>query len=301
MIIVDHSEYLNQFSNYLTSEKHSSANTVSSYLRDITFFSDFLADQDIACSEVSKATIQQYFVRLKRLGKSPSTLARTLASLKCFYTYLVSRGEMRENPVVNISLDKAEKKLPEIMSGSDVELLLEQPVSSDLKGCRDKAMLELLYATGIRVTELIDLDIEDVFLDAGLLRCTGTNGKERMIPMYPAAIKYLRDYLAVVRPALLADSEESSLFVNMNGSRMSRQGFWKLVKHYQQSAGIEKDITPHTLRHSFAAHLLENGADIHAVQEMLGHSDISSTQVYTKVIKKQLKDVYNKAHPRATE
>lgn len=298
---MENSDYISRFEKYLTEEKHSSTNTVSSYLRDITYFGEFLSERDVFFNRVRKTDVQQYATYLRKMGKSASTIARTVASMKCFFNYLIREGIISANPALDISTEKTEKKLPEILSGRDVERLLEQPVSTDSKGCRDKAMLELLYATGIRVTELIDLNLNDIFLDAGLLRCAGLNGKERMIPMYPAAIKYLRDYVTIVRPTLLADSNEESLFVNMNGARMSRQGFWKLVKHYQQCAGIEKDITPHTLRHSFAAHLLENGADIHAVQEMLGHSDISSTQVYTKVIKKQLKDVYNKAHPRAAE
>ena len=167
-----------------------------------------------------------------------------------------------------------------------------------MKGYRDKAMLELLYATGIRVTELIDLNIDDVNLSAGVIRCRGKD-KERFIPMYPKAVKALADYITIVRPQMIAMPDEQSLFVNVSGERMSRQGFWKIIKSYQQKAHIEKTITPHTLRHSFAAHLLENGADLHSIQEMLGHSDISSTQVYSQLVKKQLKDVYNKAHPRA--
>ena len=179
-----------------------------------------------------------------------------------------------------------------------MELLLDQPKCIDPKGYRDKAMLELLYATGIRVTELIDLNISDVNLVAGVIRCASRN-RERFIPMYPTAVKALSDYITLVRPQMILMPDEQSLFVNVSGERMSRQGFWKIVKHYQKKAGIEKDITPHTLRHSFAAHLLENGADIHAIQEMLGHRDISSTHMYSQLVKKQLKDVYNKAHPRA--
>ena len=195
-------------------------------------------------------------------------------------------------------MDRAEKKLPSVLTGKEVELLLSQPVTADMKGYRDRAMLELLYATGIRVTELISLDISDARLSAGMIRCA-SGGRERMIPMYPAAVKALADYIDKVRDSMIASPEETALFVNVNGTRMSRQGFWKVVKHYQEKAGIEKDITPHTLRHSFAAHLLENGADLRSIQEMLGHADISSTQVYTKVVSHQLKDVYNKAHPRA--
>jgi integrase/recombinase XerD len=195
-------------------------------------------------------------------------------------------------------LEKAVKKLPQILTGKEVELLLRQPDLTDMKGYRDKAMLEVLYATGIRVSELINLNTEDAILAAGMLRIR-SESKERLVPMYPAAVKALREYVETVRDNMIASPEERALFVNVNGARMTRQGFWKVIKVYQEKAGIEKDITPHTLRHSFAAHLLENGADIHALQEMMGHADISSTQVYTQVISKQLRDVYNKSHPMA--
>ncbi len=179
-----------------------------------------------------------------------------------------------------------------------MELLLEQPECTDLKGYRDHAMLELLYATGIRVTELISLNVDDINLSAGVLRCA-SGEKERVIPMYSTAIKSVSDYLSKARDQMIADPNETALFVNVSGSRMSRQGFWKMIKYYREKAHIEKEITPHTLRHSFAAHLLENGADLHSIQEMLGHADISSTHIYAQLVKKQLKDVYNKAHPRA--
>lgn len=214
------------------------------------------------------------------------------------YTQLRIKQIVKANPATKIITDKTTHKLPEILTSKEVETLLEQPKCIDAKGYRDKAMLELLYATGIRVTELIDLDISDVNLSAGIIRCRSRN-KERFIPMYPAAIRALTEYIDLVRPQMIAVPDEPSLFVNVNGERMSRQGFWKLIKYYQKKANIEKDITPHTLRHSFAAHLLENGADIHAIQEMMGHADISSTQIYSQLVKKQLKDVYNKAHPRA--
>ena len=179
-----------------------------------------------------------------------------------------------------------------------MELLLEQPECTDLKGYRDRAMLELLYATGIRVSELIELDVDDLNLPGGVLRCF-SKGKERVIPLYPAAIRALSEYITEVRPQLVDAVDETALFVNMNGERMSRQGFWKIVKCYQEKAGIVKDITPHTLRHSFAAHLLENGADLKSIQEMLGHADISATQIYTQVVNQRLRDVYSMAHPRA--
>jgi integrase/recombinase XerD len=231
-------------------------------------------------------------------GKSNATVIRSVASIKSFYRYLQAQGKVTANPAKGVATQKVERKFPDILTSREVELFLEQPQCVDAKGYRDHAMLELLYATGIRVSELISMDIDDVSLSASLIRCT-SKGKERMIPLYPAAVKALSDYIREIRPQLIADPEEEALFVNMNGERMSRQGFWKIVKHYQETAQINKEITPHTLRHSFAVHLLENGADLRSIQEMLGHADISSTQIYTHVVKKQLKDVYQRAHPRA--
>ena len=191
-----------------------------------------------------------------------------------------------------------EEKAPQILTGREIELLLAQPGSVDAKGIRDKAMLEVMYATGIRVTELIDLDIDDVNLELGTIKCSGTK-KSRSIPLYPGALKALTTYISDIRRTMLADPDEKALFVNVGGVRMSRQGFWKILKHYQATARIEKEITPHTLRHSFAVHLLENGADLGSLQELMGHSDISSTQMYTHMINQKLKSVYEKCHPKA--
>lgn len=293
------SECIEIFEKYLREEKKSSANTLSSYLRDIRQFGAYLelhTDTDIVSA--TEDELSEYINWLKGQGKSVATVSRCIASLKCLYAFLSIRQIIAENPSTKMIPDKGEHKLPQILTSQEVDLLLEQPECIDAKGYRDKAMLELLYATGIRVTELINLDITDINLAAGVIRCR-TRDKERLIPMYAKAVKALSDYVILVRPQMIALPDEPSLFVNVNGERMSRQGFWKLIKYYQKKANIEKDITPHTLRHSFAAHLLENGADIHAIQEMLGHADISSTQVYTQLVKKQLKDVYNKAHPRA--
>ena len=293
------SECIEIFEKYLREEKKSSANTLSSYLRDIRQFGAYLelhTDTDIVSA--TEDELSEYINWLKGQGKSVATVSRCIASLKCLYAFLTIRQIIAENPSTKLVPDKGEHKLPQILTSQEVDLLLEQPECIDAKGYRDKAMLELLYATGIRVTELINLDITDINLAAGVIRCR-TRDKERLIPMYAKAVKALSDYVTLVRPQMIALPDEPSLFVNVNGERMSRQGFWKLIKYYQKKANIEKDITPHTLRHSFAAHLLENGADIHAIQEMLGHADISSTQVYTQLVKKQLKDVYNKAHPRA--
>lgn len=293
------SEVIDLFEDYLKNEKKASANTLSSYLRDVRQFAEYLehnTDKDIVTAD--EKTLSDYEASLKAKGKSVSTVARSIASLKNLYSTLCIKQIVKSSPAAKLVPEKSKPKLPEILTSKEVDLLLEQPRCIDAKGYRDKAMLELLYATGIRVTELIDLNISDINLSAGIIRCHSRN-KERFIPMYSAAVKALSDYITLVRPQMIALPDEQSLFVNVNGERMSRQGFWKLIKHYQKTAGIEKDITPHTLRHSFAAHLLENGADIHAIQEMLGHADISSTQVYSQLVKKQLKDVYNKAHPRA--
>lgn len=296
---MQNSECLELFEHYLTNEKRASANTLSSYLRDVRQMGEYLdthTDSDMVSA--TEDDLAKYIEWLKSNGKSVATVSRCIASTKCFYTYLVIRQIVEKNPALKLVPEKSTQKLPEILTSKEVDMLLEQPECVDAKGYRDKAMLELLYATGIRVTELIDLNITDVNLTAGVIRCQSRN-KERFIPMYSQAVNALSDYITLVRPQMIALPDEQSLFVNVSGERMSRQGFWKIIKYYQKKAHIDKDITPHTLRHSFAAHLLENGADIHAIQEMLGHADISSTQVYSQLIKKQLKDVYIMAHPRA--
>ena len=292
-------EVIEMFERYLTEDKKASANTLSSYLRDIRQLAEYLDNQtEHGLVDADAEDLGEYIAMLRGNGKSVATVSRSIASIKCLYSHLFIKQRITVNPAQGLIPDKNTQKLPEILTSKEVELLLDQPECIDPKGYRDEAMLELLYATGIRVTELIDLNISDVNLSAGVIRCQSRN-KERFIPMYSAAVKALSDYITLVRPQMILLPDEQSLFVNVSGERMSRQGFWKIVKHYQKKAGIEKDITPHTLRHSFAAHLLENGADIHAIQEMLGHADISSTHMYSQLVKKQLKDVYNKAHPRA--
>lgn len=292
------SDYLSAYEEYLKTEKQASENTVSSYLRDVHQFAQAMEELGIPLAEAETKDVEEYSRSLTRKGRSPATVTRSVAAIKSFYNCMIALGRMERNPAKGVTPAKVERKLPQVLTGKEVELFLEQPECTDLKGYRDRAMLELLYATGIRVSELIGLDVSDVNLSAGFIRCR-SKGKERIVPLYTAAVKALEDYVRDIRPRLIADEEEHALFVNMSGERMSRQGFWKIIKYYQEKAGIEKDITPHTLRHSFAVHLLENGADLRSIQEMLGHADISSTQIYTHVIKKQLKDVYNKAHPRA--
>ena len=293
-------DFISAYENYLTKVKQASANTVSSYLRDIRQFSEWLGrNRDTDIVDATEVNIGDYLSRLKDQGKSGATVSRCLASLKNFYSYLVSSGFLDKTPVAaEIRVERGEKKLPQILTGQEVELLLAQPACVDAKGYRDKAMLEVMYATGIRVTELIELNASDVNLELSILKVGGSK-KTRAIPLYPAALKALTVYLKDVRSVMVADPSEKALFVNVSGERMSRQGFWKILKYYQSRAGIEKDITPHTLRHSFAVHLLENGADIGSVQEMMGHSDISSTQMYTHMINQKLKSVYEKCHPKA--
>ncbi len=287
------------YEHYLLNIKHASANTVASYMRDIRQFCAYLSDvEDSSPADCDRELICRYMNHLSELGKSAATVARGVASLKSFYGYCVDEGFVSENPVTNIPKQKSEKKLPQILTSREVTLLLDQPKCTDMKGFRDKAMLETLYATGMRVSEMIALNVSDVSLAGAFVRCEN-NGKLRIIPIYPAAVKALAAYLTDVRPKMVSSAEDEALFVNVNGERMTRQGFWKIIKYYQNAAQIGKDITPHTLRHSFAAHLLENGADLHSLQEMLGHSDISSTQLYTQVVKQNLKSIYNKTHPRA--
>ena len=292
------SDYLALYRSYLTTEKRMSANTVSSYMRDLSQYDEWLKQKKTDLKRAKNVLLQEYVKRLEQLGKSPATMSRFLASSKSFYAYMFSKGYIKTNPTAALKAKKVQRKYPEILTNKEVELFLEQPKCVDEKGFRDHAMLELLYATGIRVSELIALDVDDLNLPAGFIVCH-SKGKERSIPLYPGAIKALQDYVQHIRERIVTNDEEKALFVNMNGERMTRQGFWKIIKYYQEKADIKKDITPHMLRHSFAAHLLENGADLHSIQEMLGHADISSTQIYTHIVNKQLKDVYQKAHPRA--
>ena len=292
-------DLIKAYENYLSKVKQASINTISSYMRDIRQFSDWMLNvQQVEIIDASQQNISDYLAFLVEEGRTSATVSRNLASLKNFYSYAVSSGFIEQTPVTAIRVDRGEKKLPQILSGREIELLLAQPACVDAKGYRDKAMLEVMYATGMRVSELLALDMADVNLELGVIKCTGSK-KTRAIPLYPVALKALFTYVRDIRQSMLADPDEPALFVNISGVRMSRQGFWKILKHYQGTAHIEKEITPHTLRHSFAVHLLENGADISSLQELMGHSDISSTQLYTQMINQKLKSVYDKCHPKA--
>jgi integrase/recombinase XerD len=291
-------EHLPEYEQWLKGEKKAAPNTLSSYLRDVRQFLDYLSGRGLTPEQAGQPVLEQYSSSLLSQGKSQATVTRSIASLRSFYSFLLSQGYVALNPARGLEPIRAQRKLPQILTSKEVDLFLEQPECSDPKGYRDKAMLELLYATGIRVSELINLDLSNLNLSAGIIRCE-SRGKERIIPLYPSAIHAISEYMEKIRPQMVEQPDEPALFVNVNGRRMSRQGFWKIIKYYQEKAGIQKDITPHTLRHSFAAHLLENGADLRSIQEMLGHADISSTQIYTQVVGQRLKDVYAKAHPRA--
>lgn len=292
-------QQIKMFEHFLEYEKRSSPNTVASYVRDVRQFDDYLSSRNIKTfTQVSEDIASDYLKLLQNSDKAASTITRAIASLKCFYNLLLQRNDVFTNPMKSIVPPKVKRKAPEILTSKEVNLLLSQPKSVDPKGYRDRAMLEVLYATGIRVSELVTLNINDINLSSSFLRCSGSQ-KERIVPLYPACVRAVTDYINYSRTQLIHSPNETALFVNLNGKRMTRQGFWKIVKHYQETASINKDITPHTLRHSFAVHLLENGADIRAIQEMLGHVDISSTQFYSNIVNQRLRDVYNKYHPRA--
>ena len=286
------------FLEFLQKDKKLSNNTLQSYKRDITQYESYINEENLQYLKVTKDDIKKYLENLKNIGKKTSTISRNLASIRSFYQYLVRTKKIKEDPTEGIQSPKVEKRVPSVLSSKEVELLLEQPKDVDLKGIRDKAMLEFAYATGMRVTEIINLNIEDVNLKEGYVSCTNAN-KQRNIPLGAISINALKEYIKKARPYLIKSEDEKSLFVNINGKRLTRQGFWKIVKFYKEQAHIDKDITPHVLRHSFATHLLQNGADLKAIQVMLGHSDISSTQVYMQFQDEGLKNIYKKAHPRA--
>lgn len=288
-----------KFINFLERDKRLSLNTLQSYRRDIEQYITYLQEINLHnLSNTNKTTVIAYLLALQKKGRATSTISRNLASIRSFYQYAAKNKILDNDPTSELESPKVEKKLPQILSTQEVELLLEQPKCVDLKGFRDKAMLELLYATGIRVSELISLNLSDVNLEIGFIKCNkGT--RERMIPIGSIAANALQEYINKSRGLLIQKSDEKALFVNINGKRLTRQGFWKIIKQYKNQAKINKDITPHTLRHSFAAHLLENGADLRSIQEMLGHSDISSTQIYAQIAKNKIKEIYKKTHPRA--
>lgn len=288
---------IQSFIEYLETEKGASKNTILSYRRDLQKLEEYLAKQGITeAFRVTETTLNSYILSLEKSGSAPSSISRNIASVKAFFGYLFQLRRIDDNPALRLKAPKVEKKFPEILTIQETDKLLEQPDAKNAKGLRDKAMLELLYATGIRVSELIGLGVSDVNIKLGYIVCN-VSDKERIIPFGTKAKAALVAYLKSAREELLHGNESQYLFTNCSGKEMSRQGFWKLIKYYGEKAGIKSEITPHTLRHSFAAHMVENGADLRAVQEMMGHSDISTTQVYLNM-NSRLRDVYTKAHPR---
>ncbi len=289
---------LKYFFNFLENDKKLSENTLQSYKRDLKQFRRYLEDYGIHYNRVKEEDIQNYIKEMQENGKKASSISRCIASIRSFYQFILKNRKIKVDPTANIQSPKIEKRTPNVLTSKEVELLLKQPDTVDLKGVRDKAMLEFAYATGMRVTEIISLNIDDVNLEEAYVICK--NGKkQRIIPLGTMSLKALKEYIDEARDILIKNENEKALFVNINGGRLTRQGFWKIIKFYKEQAHISKDITPHVLRHSFATHLLQNGADLKAIQTMLGHSDISSTQVYMQFQDEGLKEIYKKAHPRA--
>jgi integrase/recombinase XerD len=292
---------LQSFVYFLSDERGLSKNTLESYKRDITQYLDYLGGLGFfSLKDTKKLHIANYLLHLKQLGRAAATQSRTVVSLRSFYQFLVRERLVDQDPTMQLEIPKLEKRLPNVLTIAEMESLLESPQTDMPNGMRDKAMLELLYATGIRVSELISLDVEDVNLDMGFIRCMGKASKERIIPLGGIAAEFVGSYIKTMRPRMLKQSkDEQALFVSHLGTRITRQGFWKIIKRYAAETKIVKEITPHTLRHSFAVHLLENGADLRSVQEMLGHADISTTQIYMQVNRSKMKEVYDRSHPRA--
>ncbi len=293
---------LQDFIHFMIVEKGLSQNTIKAYERDLVNYLAYIQNmlKIDSFDDITRMHIIQFLGQLKGEGKSSRTLARHIASIRSFHQFLLREKVAGHDPTIHIETPQQEKNLPKVLSVSDVQALLEAPDLSTPFGIRDKAMLELLYGTGTRISELLDLNLDDIHLTIGFVRCRGKGNKERIIPIGTEATKAIERYLKDVRPKLRKDKNRTdALFLNHHGKRLTRQGFWKNLKKLAIKANIEKELTPHTLRHSFATHLLENGADLRAVQEMLGHADISTTQIYTHVSKSRLKDVYKQYHPRA--
>ncbi|HJC11897.1 MAG TPA: site-specific tyrosine recombinase XerD [Candidatus Blautia merdigallinarum] len=289
---------IQEFIDYLHNTRGTSKNTEVSYQRDLRKLEKYLTEGGFETAEqITSTVLNSYVLYMERKNFAASSISRSIASIRAFFQYLTNKYGWKENPAEKLKAPKIEKRMPGILTIEEVDLLLKQPKGNTAKGIRDRAMLELLYATGIRVSELISLKVKDINLKLGYLTCSGGE-KERVIPFGSTAKQAVEQYMEGARDQLLGDQESDFLFLNCSGKSMSRQGFWKVLKGYASSAGIQQDITPHTLRHSFAAHLVQNGADLKSVQEMMGHSDISTTQIYMNMNIHKIRDVYMKAHPR---
>ncbi len=292
-------DQLSEFLTFLRVERGLAHNTVKSYRYDLEQYASYLKNKELAFSEADQKIIFGFLDDLCKQACSARTRSRKLAAIRGLYRFMIQDGQISADPTENLTSPKLEKNLPRVLSEQDVDLLLEQPNPGTVIGLRDKAMLELLYASGMRVSEMLGLDTEHLNLDMGFVRCLGKGSRERLIPIGEVACRYIRKYFSLSRFKLRKNSFERAAFLNNHGRRLSRQGFWKILKGYAEKADIKKEITPHILRHSFATHLLENGADLRAVQEMLGHVDITTTQIYTHLSQGKLRDVYEKAHPRS--
>jgi len=287
------------FIHYLSVEKGLSENTQNSYRLDLLSFASFLAQENkYSFAEVDKSDILHYIVYLQQKGRAPATIARQLAAIKAFYRFRLMEGLQEREPTQDLESPKLGRRLPKILTQREMEKLLEQPDITKPAGLRDRAILEVLYATGLRVSELVSLNVGDVDCNTGYIRCTGKGDKERIVPIGSIAVFYLKNYLNEGRTKLIKRSVEA-LFLNSRGQRLTRQGCWKIIKKYVRQAGIKKVVTPHTIRHTFATHMLQNGADLRSVQEILGHSDISTTQIYTHLTTKRIREIYDRTHPRA--
>lgn len=291
---------IKDFLNFIAVEKGLAKNTILSYRSDLVFYKNFCKIKGYdPLGSGGRTTVTAYLLQLKKENKSAATIARRLAAMKSLYKFLINEGIIGYDPTENMESPQKSLKLPRVLSVEEVDILLAQPLISTPGGMRDKAMLELLYATGVRVSELISLDKENINLREGYIKCIGKGSKERIVPLGPVAEHFILTYLQSARKKLINNLNNQALFVNHRGKRLTRQGFWKIIKKYTARSRIKKDITPHTLRHSFATHLLENGADLRSVQELLGHADISTTQIYTHLTRSRLKDIYRQSHPRA--
>ncbi len=287
------------FQKYLICVKELSDNTVKSYIRDLTKYLEYLKNNSSSILETNETLILTYLMQLQKESKSTSTISRNIASIRNLYQYLLNEGLIKKDPTINLKTPKQEKKIPSILTLKEVDVFLSQPDNTTAKGVRDRAMLELLYATGIKVSELINLNLGDVNISMEYIYCSKGTPNERAIPIGRMAVTMIKNYIDKYREELTDDREEQAYFLNYQGKRLTRQGFWKIIKHYAKTSNIDKEITPNILRHSFAVHLLENGADLKSVQEMLGHLDISTTNVYTLSFDKKINEVYRKSHPRA--
>lgn len=293
--------FINDFMNYLSAEKKMAQNSLDAYKRDVQEFGDMIRDrQGLSLSDATNTEVVSFLLKLKNEGKSAATVNRKIASLRAFYGFMLQENHVTVNPTANIKSPRIERKSIEYLTIEEVETLLSTPDKS-LKGLRDKAILELLYATGIRVSEVAAMNLDEVNLRMGFVTCTGEHGKARIIPMGRPSRAAVEEYIYDVRAKLLKDenSPEKALFVNYTGGRFTRQGLWKLLKEYAALAGLENKLTPQTLRNSFAVHMIQNGADLKSLQELMGHEDITATQIYLSVSKNRIKEVYDRAHPRA--